>query len=1329
MRRQFGGGGKRQRLAALIALVLFALGVWLLLGTRLDSGFGGWPVLGRLVESLRGRAPDPSAPFRGGVGLPDERSPEPAPGGSAEPVLAAPAEGIEPAASEPAGPVAREPLPQEGGLPRFRGAVHDAANGRGIPGARLRATAYHGTRDLAYAGIPALRTLFTSSDENGLFEIEAMAPHDPRLLLHLQVEHASYAPAVTVLERGLRADGLWEPAEILLRRALTLPVQLVDLAGRPLAGAPLQVTQRFAGHTFIDAPAVEISRGGRLGRPGEPRVHFTDPAGMLRLAFSDHAYEIILLHPEHHLRRLEGGEPTDEVELDDHVSLLLPREGLTRLLAPAGKSVEHLLLDRDLRPIALAEIEVALEGVAPRRLLTDPRGRLRLGLLPHDRRDQALGVRRPRRGRLTVLTPEYWNRSVEIALPSPREEIFIDARPAGRLRFRLAGATLPAPFSPEGVAISLDLTLVRLESGGLVEYRGQLPAPGTRFTIFANGFLPVEAMVPAAASDVADLGEVSLERGWSREVALSGAGAAALRGARLVASFPGEAREEHRHAAPASGRLVLGGLRPGPVRLTVEGPFLRPFTRVFELGEEDRDGPLEIELEAGAEEEVVVSGRVIDLHPLEAAGAEVIERFLVAGREEPLLMPPYPLAPDGSFGSIRRLAGVMRAHVAVVSPARRSAEEYLERQSGRALFDAGELRYRDRVRAEISFVAEGLGRVDPPLQAAIEGEQGIGAIARLGWKDRKLVADNLHPGAYRLQWRSGPAGHERDEAMGFEVLERSGELALVARRSPFAEERIEVRITDSRGAPLEEAAITPVAPPPQGFEPEPGVKLALAHPGAPTRFTVSAPGFLPARVEAEAGQPIPREVVLARKASIEARALDGAGQPLSGTVLISWELQPPGSIAYGEPLAASAEHGRLVAHGLPAVLLSFTFRLEGSGLSSKRELLLAETAKRQDLGVLRFEEKRALRGSVVLAGGLPAARATVALLPSAEAYRFPLRAPLDFSRARHRTEADVQGRFVLEDLPAELPAKLALVGHLEGWSDAVVEPLDPDLPFHDLLLLPAAALDVNAGYRDRSLTEDYRFTLEYQRDPTDPGSRIELGEIVHQLFGIQRYSGIQPGLYRLKWGLRDAYPPLPGIWQEVQAMPGTFTSLYLPVEGRTLRGSVRFNGKPLERGWVLLTDSPGVNGAVWVGRIRDGAFVLVDPPQAFRAFAAVIPERKPQPFQNLARGEGVPVPLHNYRSALRSGRLDLEQAAHDVTLRFSPAFLTRHQRATLHFESQEWDGNSFRPVPAREPIGAPSVTFHLLAPGPWRFSIRSERDSLIHSRTVMLRESQQIELR
>jgi len=238
---------------------------------------------------------------------------------------------------------------------------------------------------------------------------------------------------------------------------------------------------------------------------------------------------------------------------------------------------------------------------------------------------------------------------------------------------------------------------------------------------------------------------------------------------------------------------------------------------------------------------------------------------------------------------------------------------------------------------------------------------------------------------------------------------------------------------------------------------------------------------------------------------------------------------------------------------------------------------------------------------------------------------------------------------------------------------------------------------------------------------------IPLGEIDPQRAGGMFFQGVDPGRYRVKWGLREAYEPIPGLWEEVAAVPGRRSRLKLRIEGRVLRGTALLNDRAVEKGWIILTDAPGISARV--GRIRDAEFTVIDPPDSFRCHAAVIPERTPQPLQDLSRGEALPVPIRNYRAALREGWLRFEYAAHDLTIRFGDGFLARHPGAVLSFEHYEWDREKFHGFPAEEAIDGSPVDLRLLPPGPRRITVRSERDTLIFTQLLDLKEDQAIQIR
>ena len=143
----------------------------------------------------------------------------------------------------------------------------------------------------------------------------------------------------------------------------------------------------------------------------------------------------------------------------------------------------------------------------------------------------------------------------------------------------------------------------------------------------------------------------------------------------------------------------------------------------------------------------------------------------------------------------------------------------------------------------------------------------------------------------------------------------------------------------------------------------------------------------------------------------------------------------------------------------------------------------------------------------------------------------------------------------------------------------------------------------------------------------------------------------------------------------------------------------------------------------------DGNYYLIDPPETFQGYGALIPETTPLAQQNVLRGEALPQSISQYSAAVRRGRLHLEYAAHRLTLQFTETFFADHPGATLSFRSYEWDGHRFRTTTHQESIDEPTVHFHLLPPGVHRFTVRSEKGSLLNNLAVDLKEDLVVHLR
>ena len=157
---------------------------------------------------------------------------------------------------------------------------------------------------------------------------------------------------------------------------------------------------------------------------------------------------------------------------------------------------------------------------------------------------------------------------MDIALPIDEPELLLEARAASFLDFRLVSREdegAPA-VAPDALRTTLDMTLMRLGANGEVSYCGILPPDGSKMGVLQSGYLPVSVWWPESpqrflSRDI-DLGELSLIRGWTREVHLEGVSPESLASASLsVSSIDGvpagfDGLEVHRYEPGSDGRVL-----------------------------------------------------------------------------------------------------------------------------------------------------------------------------------------------------------------------------------------------------------------------------------------------------------------------------------------------------------------------------------------------------------------------------------------------------------------------------------------------------------------------------------------------------------------------------------------------------------------------------------------------------------------------------------------------------------------------------------------------------------------------------------------------------
>ncbi len=1231
--------------------------------------------------------------------------------------------------------IEREPGPAHDGEPARSGTLYDWGTGAALGGAKILATAYHGTDDPLNAGYPALFQDVVEIQADGSFRLPIFDPGDPLLLAHLQIDLPGYLPEAVVLRRRDTVAAEWEEREIRLRPGLTGRVQIFD-GTRPLARIPVRVTPAEDGHALMERETVEVARlrSERLVARGAPFIRHTDDAGYLRLPISENYYYLEALHPRY---RLSHRDPSEKHERIGEVLCHVLDDRTERILALEGEPFVLTVYDADRALIADSELEISWITASEERTirtLSDEDGRVDVWLTPPVR---YLQPDDPDNATATVLTSAFFKRGVSFKLPTALNEVHVPSRPARRLELRVMAYPDddrnqdPVPIAPEGIAAGIKgLTLVRRNAAGEVVFQGAVPAAGEVISLHLRGYLPLDVAVPPyiAESTSVDLGDVAFARGIEKKIVFEGVESSLLEAATLAVSPVDRPEIAQRYPLRGAKDLTIGGLVPGVYDIGVEGRYLRDYSSTFEVALADLDEPVTVSLRETDEETIVVRGRVVGGEPTEMARLTVIESYFVAGAPEPIVMKAYAPAPDGTIGSVRRLSGVTAVHLSVVSLEDDAVDLRLSREERSTLFDAGEVRLLPRPHAEITFFVPELGRLAPPRHVTLKAADGLEAHSRFRERHRRLWIDNLRDGLYQLSWAVGEGG---TETFGFEVR-GSQETRLQVARSLFAEEWIEVRVADSESRPVPEATLVSSASPslvrgapehhpdPRGLEP--GVKLARVRTREKSRLRAFVPEgpYLRTSAEVDPGRVVPTELILYLPASAVATVVDADGIEIDGIVSVSWEPKVPSTITHGDPFEVEVRNGRFRGDLFPPLPMRFTFRLAESETSITRVFSLPENGDPQDLGVLRFEETRALRGVVLLPDGSPAPGVIVALLDYDKAWRFPMRDPRDYDRVRYKAETDVQGAFTIEELPLDLSADLVLVAHKDGFGDAYEFPLDREIESRELQLDLAAGLELDVGYRDGLVRDQFRFSLEYQADPADPESRVDLGEIPAQLFGLNTFPAIEPGVYRVKWGLRDFYDPIPPLSEEVIVEPGAVVSLALLLDGRELRGKASINGVLVTTGWVLLSEVPGISAGTRVGRIVDGRFLMIDPPGAIEVFGAVIPESKPQAIQNIARGEALPARIHGYTASLRNGFLSFDYTAYNLKLRFSDEFLARYPGAQLVFPHYEWSDGRFASYRDSEPITSPLVRFHLLPPGIQTFTVRSERGALLLSRPISL---------
>ncbi len=1215
------------------------------------------------------------------------------------------------------------------------GRVIDARTGAAISGVEIRAVFSHSDDGYPPHSEAGSRQRATT-DREGNFRLAPFRPDDPRLFLHLEADHADFLPLVHVVEAPPDLDGRRPFATLSLRRELTLRLSFNDPQKRPLAGEAVEVSQDSADR-FIGEDAWEE---GRSVRPDRPLIRYTEEDGTLRLGLS--VVRITLRHPLYHFLYEIFRTPSASAGVDLRESLKPGADAhkwqteWSRYSIRSGEPATYRLLDQDGYSVAGALIEVLLEGMPAVRRSTGPEGEFEFAPRPFDPRALPLSPENPRRGTITVLSPELWKRSVPVALPSRATLFTVEGRLGGVVSLRTVArvdADTVAPIPPEEIHFEGEMTLVRRSRSGEASWVGALPVGATQPLVSLRGFLPRQVIVPPhlPGETRLDLGDVEFEPGGRLSVQLalhldSGAVPAVSR-ARLEIAAEHWPRPSQEYRFDASGRAVVGGIEEGRIyRYAVNGSRIEPQEGEFLATEKLFETGLTVAIKPSREVEVLLRGETAGIPPNDRPFYRVIERYFIEGEAEPVGCASYLLPPDGRVGSRRFLRRPVRAEVFVVGPAFQIGYSWKDRQPDAWEFELGIIAIAPSPHAEFTFVVQGLGTVGPPGDLSLFAEESLyHEVARLHGP-KPVIIENLRPGRYVLRWSE----NEAEEIFPFVVREGDLDIRGTIPRRPLDVETIETQISDSSGRPVEGATATGNAVATPG--PTSGSYLLEIKPKEETRVVFKVDRFLPLAVVRSPGSEFPAKIVLRRPAAARASLRDTDHLPLDGIVRVEWESQPPASSAeaalrHGEPVQVEVRHGRFASAALPPGPHRLRFRLVQSEAAAEVTADMPE-GRESELGIVNLEETRSLRGIVYLPTGEPAPKARVALVEPEGVPRFPGR-ERDLGALKSSVEANAVGRFEISGLPVDLNADLALVARLPGFTDGIEHPLDLELAEHYVSLDLGADVILNLGYGSGDLPQEFEFRLAHA---AAPGEKLrDLGPHPPYETGGRRFQEVTPGVYRATWGPVEPHPGIPPASAEALVKPGTLSRLTLRIPDRFLPGEAFFNGVRLDQGWLVLTDDPGNPARLRSARVSGGSFLAPVPPQADRLFVVLIPEREPLATPDFSpevpRGTSVFYEEREIRAALRSGSLRVQYQAWKLTIRLPDGLLARHPDTQIEFPHYVWDGSRFRRENRSEPVTAQPIQLDLVPPGPFPFRIFS-RSGPRFFQTIDLQEDTRVSL-
>ena len=185
--------------------------------------------------------------------------------------------------------------------------------------------------------------------------------------------------------------------------------------------------------------------------------------------------------------------------------------------------------------------------------------------------------------------------------------------------------------------------------------------------------------------------------------------------------------------------------------------------------------------------------------------------------------------------------------------------------------------------------------------------------------------------------------------------------------------------------------------------------------------------------------------------------------------------------------------------------------------------------------------------------------------------------------------------------------------------------------------------------------------------------------------------------------------------------PGTERSLELSLEASFREAQVLWNGRPLPRGWVLITDDPSDPLRLRSAPVRNGRTMLPLPSTRTSLCLPILPRMTPEHPIDWEIGSARPKPIS--AALLRNDPMSIAGIGYDLTFHFNEEALASGP-LIVEFPRATWTGFEWRDDGVVDlTVTEPTLVIPALEPGVYSYKVRGRNWSIHQSVEITQRNA------